>query len=122
MIEWRFLLLGKYFYENSFTMSFPFARISSAIKSRNPVIWTYSKNLSLGFLPVIISYKVNITWPPSNAGIGNKFMNPNIIDRNAVIPQNDCQLQVAGKILPIAIKPPMLVAPFLVKTYLNCVM
>ena len=31
-------------------------------------------------LPSIFSNKKNIKWPPSNNGIGNKFMRPRLID------------------------------------------
>ena len=62
-------------------------------------------NLSEGFRPEIISYIRNIAWPPSNAGIGNKFKTPNIIERKAVVLQNDCQSQEDGNIFPMAIKP-----------------
>ena len=87
-------------------MSFPLAKSSSAISKKKPTICAYSKNLSPGFLPVIISHKVNTTCPPSKAGIGNKFINPNMIDKNAVMFQNVCQLNSEGKILPIEINPP----------------
>src|SRR5678809_657210 len=72
-----------------------------------PAICAYSKNFSLGLRRVIISYKVNITCPPSKAGIGNKFMNARTIDKNAVIVQNASHLHsYFGKMEPIALKPP----------------
>ena len=45
-------------------------------------------------------------WPPSNAGIGNKFKTASITESQAVIFQNTSQFHVPGKILPIAIKLP----------------
>ena len=69
------------FYVKSLKRSFPFAKSNSAINSKKPVICAYSKNLSPGFLPVIISQRVNTTWPPSREGIGSKFINPNMIDK-----------------------------------------
>ena len=94
------------FYLNNLNISFPLAKSNNAIRRIKPVTWAYSKNLSPGFLPVIISQRVNTTCPPSKAGIGNKFIKPNIIDKNAVMFQNDSALHSDGKILPIEIKPP----------------
>ena len=31
---------------------------------------------------------VNIAWPPSNAGMGSKFINASITDKKAVFPKN----------------------------------
>ena len=66
----------------------------------------YSINLSLGFLPLNISYKTNITCPPSSAGIGRRFIKARIIERSAVDSQNLCQSHDAGKIFPMVPKPP----------------
>ena len=87
--------------------SFPFAKSIKASSKTMPTICAYSKNLSLGFLPVIISTSVNTTCPPSNAGIGNKFINASTIDKKPVILQNasHCPHSV-GKIDPIDLNPP----------------
>ena len=77
-------------------MSFPLAKSTKVINIKNPTSCALSINFSLGTLLVIISYSKNITWPPSRAGIGNKFKTPNIIDKNAVRAQKSCQLQVPG--------------------------
>lgn len=45
----------------SLRISFPFAKISNARRMIIPVIWAYSRNLSLGFLPVTTSKIRNIT-------------------------------------------------------------
>jgi hypothetical protein len=45
----------------SLRISFPFAKIRSANRITIPVICAYSRNLSLGFLPVTTSYNKNIT-------------------------------------------------------------
>ena len=72
-----------------------------------PTICAYSKNFSLGLRPVIISYKVNSTCPPSNAGIGNRFINANAIDKKPVSNQNVCQSpHSVGNIEPMDLKPP----------------
>jgi len=62
--------------------------------------------LSPDFLPVIIFQRVKTPYPPPKAGIGKRFINSNIIDKNAVMFQKDSALHSAGKILPIEIKPP----------------
>src|SRR5690606_13987029 len=94
---------------------FPLAYKSNAINIKKPTICAYSKNFSLGFLPVIISYSKNITCPPSNAGMGSIFIKAKIIDKKAVESQNPCQSQESGKSLAIVPNPPTSVAPFLVK-------
>ena len=102
----RFFTFTFFDYLKSLKISLPLAKSSNAISSINPVTCAYSKNLSPGFLPVIISHRVKTTCPPSSAGIGNKFINPNMIDKNAVIFQNVSALHSEGKILPIEMKPP----------------
>ena len=84
-----------------------------------PIICARSRNLSLGCLPVIISASRNSACPPSSAGIGKMFMNASMIERNAVINQNSCQSQVAGKRLPIDANIPTDFAPSDVNTYLK---
>src|SRR5210317_209357 len=103
-------------------ISFPKANTKSAISKKNPTICAYSKNLSLGFFLKIISYVKNIACPPSNAGIGNKFKTPNIIDKKAVIVQKACQSQVVGNIFAIDTKlPKPLYAPvFGLTNFLSC--
>ena len=71
---------------------------------KKPTVCATSKNLSFGLRPETISYNKNITWPPSNAGIGSKLRTANIIDKKAVIFQNVSQLQVSGKISKMALK------------------
>ena len=56
-------------------------------QQKNPTIWAYSINLSLGFLPLTISYNKNITCPPSKAGIGNRFIKAKMIEIKAVLAQ-----------------------------------
>ena len=62
-------------------MSFPKASIIRPIRSIIPTVWAAIRNLSLGFLPVIISYRVNSMCPPSRAGIGRMFSTASIMDR-----------------------------------------
>ena len=102
--------------------SFPLANSIKASNKKKPTICAYSKNLSLGFRPEIISYNKNITCPPSNAGIGSKFNTPNIMDKKAVVPQNISQFQNSGKSPPMAAKPPTpLYAPVSgLKIFFNC--
>ena len=80
-----------------------------------PITWALVRNWSLGGLPEIISYNKNITWPPSSAGIGKIFINANIIESNAVMPQNLCQFQVVSNKPPIEANPPICFAPSLLK-------
>ena len=70
---------------NSLKISFPFAKSSRVINRIKPTTCAYSKNLSPGFLPVIIFQSVNTTCPPSRAVIGNKFINPSMIDKNPIV-------------------------------------
>ena len=79
---------------------------TNAINKKNPVIWAYSINLSLGLDQVTTSYIKNITCPPSKAGIGNAFIKARIIDKSAVVSQKSFQFHSAGNKLPIAAKPP----------------
>src|SRR5690606_9173695 len=87
--------------------SLPLAYNISKSSNIIPAVWAYSKNFSLGFRPLIISYNVNITCPPSSAGMGSKFINAKMIDRKAVIFQNDSQSQVVGNTEPMALNPPI---------------
>ena len=91
---------------NHLYTSLPLANNNKAINNRNPVIWAYSKNLSLGFLPVTISYNKNITWPPSKAGMGKMFIKAKIMESRAVVLQKAAQFQVSGNKPPIAANPP----------------
>ena len=91
---------------NNLKMSLPKARTIRPKRSIMPTIWAYSRNLSLGFLPVIISYKVNRRCPPSKAGIGRMLSTASITERNAVRFQKICQFQVLGNIEPIVMKLP----------------
>ena len=65
-----------YHYLKSLKISLPLAKSSNAIRIMKPVTCAYSKNLSPGFLPVIISHKVKTTCPPSRAGIGIEVPGP----------------------------------------------
>ena len=88
--------------------SFPFAYNIRPSKRTIPTTCAYSKNLSLGFLPVIISIRVNNAWPPSNAGMGNKFIKANMIDNNAVILQKCSQSQLGAiNAFAIPLNPPI---------------
>ena len=100
-------------------MSLPLAYISRVNKNNIPAICAYSINFSFGLRREMISYNVNIICPPSKAGIGRKFINASATDRNAVISQKLSQFQLSGNRLPMAPKPPMLLAPSAVATYLN---
>src|SRR6266511_5830089 len=102
--------------------SLPLAYNINASNKTIPTIWAYSKNLSLGLRRVIISYKVNITCPPSRAGIGRRFINARTIERKAVMVQNASQSQpYFGKIEPIALNPPNPLYPpvFGLRIFLN---
>ena len=61
-------------------MSLPKARNISPKISIMPISCITIRNLSLGFRPVIISYKVNTICPPSRAGIGSRFMTARIME------------------------------------------
>ena len=71
-----------------------------------PMICIIYMNLSSGFLPVIISYIVKTICPPSKAGIGSRFITPNIMDRSAMILRKLNQSHEAGKTCPMAMKLP----------------
>jgi hypothetical protein len=43
------------YFLNNLIISFPLASTSNDNRSTIPAIWAYSRNLSLGFLPVITS-------------------------------------------------------------------
>ena len=70
-----------------------FANNNKNNRKNIPTIWAFSMNFSLGLRRVITSYNRNITCPPSNAGIGNRFITPRISDNIAVKLQNDGQCQ-----------------------------
>ena len=70
------------------------------------MICVTSRNLSLGFLRVIISYSVSTMWPPSRAGIGMRFITPNMMERSARMLRKRNQSHVAGKICPMEMKLP----------------
>src|SRR5688500_9590382 len=81
--------------------SSPSAYAITPSNSTIPTIWAYSINLSPGLRPVIISYKVNNTCPPSKAGIGNIFIKASTILNSAVIDQKRSQSQQAPNMAPI---------------------
>ena len=82
------------------------AYIIKMTSKMKPAIVETSKTRSLGLDPVMTSHNKNMTWPPSNAGIGNKLMKASNMDRVAVIFQNRCQSQVFPYSLPIEMKLP----------------
>ena len=82
-----------------------------------PTTWARSMNFSLGGRRRMISAMRNNTWPPSKAGIGRMFMKASIRLRKAVVSQKVSQSHVAGKMLPMVMKLPTLLAPSAVKTY-----
>src|SRR5690606_11302904 len=73
------------------SMSLPKTRTMSASRIKNPAICAFSRNLSLNGFPWIISTSKNTTCPPSNAGIGKKFINANAIDNSPTSVQNFTQ-------------------------------
>ena len=87
-------------------MSLPNARIIRANSRIIPITCITIRNLSLGFLLVTISYKVNAICPPSRAGIGMRFITPSITDNIATILRKLSQFQLEGKIWPIDMKLP----------------
>ena len=87
-------------------MSLPKARTMRANRRIIPIICAIVRNLSLGFFPVIISYRVNTMCPPSRAGIGRRFITPSMIESRARMLMNLYQSHVAGKICPMAMKLP----------------
>ena len=87
--------------------SLPFANSIKPNNKTMPTTCAYSKNLSLGLRPLIISTNVKTTCPPSNAGMGNKFINARMIDKNPVILQKTSHSpHSVGKIDPMDLKPP----------------
>ena len=82
---------GRSYRKKILLISFP--RASTMINNRiiMPNTCARIRNLSLGLCRVTISYIENITCPPSNAGMGNKFRTASMIDNNAVTFQNLCQ-------------------------------
>ena len=66
-------------------MSLPNARNISPKMSIIPMICVTYRKLSLGLRPVNISYRVNSMCPPSRAGIGMRFITPNMIDSRAMM-------------------------------------
>ena len=79
-----------------------------------PIIWARSRNCSEAGRPAIISYSVNITCPPSNAGMGSRFMKAKISEKNAVLRQKIYQSHPASKMLPKVTRLPICDAPLLV--------
>ena len=71
-----------------------------------PAICAYSKNFSEGLRLVTISYNVNKTCPPSNAGMGNIFMKARITESMAVSFQNDSQSHTGANMDPMDLNPP----------------
>ena len=65
----------------------------------------------------MISAMRNSTCPPSRAGMGRIFMKASIRLRKAVVSQNVSQSYVAGKMLPMVMKLPTLLAPSAVNRY-----
>src|SRR5580658_7057867 len=90
---------GTHPYRNMRNISNPIAYAISPNNNTIPTICEYSMNLSLGFRPLIISYKVNNACPPSSAGIGNTFINASRILKIAVNDQKLSQSHSAGKTL-----------------------
>lgn len=92
----------------------PKAKTIIAISRNMPNIWATIINFSLGLRPVTISTIRNSRWPPSNPGIGIRFITPNIIDSIASKLMNISQFQCDGNTCPIAMKLPTdLYAPVL---------
>ena len=60
-------------------------------KKITPTICAFSNIFCGTGLPTIISYKVKITCPPSNPGIGIRFKNANQTENIAVKLQNQVQ-------------------------------
>ena len=81
------------------------SRAISLPKARNispniiiiPMICVTYRKLSLGFLPVIISYIVNTICPPSKAGIGSRFITASMIDSIAMMLRKLYQSHASGK-------------------------
>ena len=90
----------------SLAISLPKARNMSPKIRSMPMICIIYRNLSLGFLPVIISYNVNTIWPPSRAGIGSRFITPSMIESKARMLRKLYQSHAEGNICPIAMKLP----------------
>ena len=71
-----------------------------------PIACAPIRNLSLGLCRVSISYRVNRMCPPSNPGIGSRFITPSIIDSSADMLQKVYQFHFSGKMLPMLITDP----------------
>src|SRR5690606_734788 len=82
------------YFVNALKISFPKTNTIKDAKMINPTNWAFSINLSLKGLPLIISMIRNNACPPSNAGIGSKFIKANAIESSPVMLQNLTQSQV----------------------------
>jgi hypothetical protein len=71
-------------------MSLDVIYINNIINKTYTINVKYVSNFLLGFLLVIASYNTNTILPPSNAGIGNKFIIPMLIDNIATKNKNAC--------------------------------
>ena len=85
-------------YLNNLTISLPKARNINAKMRTIPTICATYRNFSLGFLRVMISYNVKRICPPSRAGIGMRFITPNITESRARMFMKLYQFHVDGKI------------------------
>ena len=85
-----------------------------------PTVCAYSRNLSLGLRPVIISIHQKQYISTVEPWMGKKFI-MSITDRNAVINQNACQSHVPGKSFSSdRTETAERFGPSLVNTSLNC--
>src|SRR5690606_35736806 len=88
-------------------MSLPKTKTISASRIKNPAICAFSRNLSLNGFPWIISMSKKTTCPPSNAGIGKKFISANAIDKSPTNVQNFTQSTSEPNIVAIRTGPDM---------------
>ena len=98
-------------------MSLRLATIMRRMRMEMPTYSARIMKFSDGLRRVIISYSKNSTCPPSSAGMGSMFIKARMILRKAVMSQNMCQSHQGGKRLPLAPKPPRLLAPSEEKRY-----
>jgi hypothetical protein len=75
------------------------------ISKTKPTICAFSRNLSLGFFAETISYNKKTSRDHHQAGIGNKFITPSIIDNKAVMFQK-LPSSMFWKNIKMALKPP----------------
>ena len=87
-------------------MSLPNASTIRASSSTIPIICITTRKRSLGLRPVIISYRVNMIWPPSSAGIGSRFIIPSITESSASMLRKRYQSHASGNTCPMAMKLP----------------